>query len=93
MPYYQFEWHHAYSDEPISIYSEVDDDGWESRKVELFRDGSVGYADGARQRGTTGLAEVKFPSVEEIAVQPEFKPRLISRDEFEAVWKDALERP
>ena len=86
MQYFRVEWTHSYPDEPIDIFFEVDDEGWETRKVEIFRDGAVGFADANHQKGTTGLAEVKMCPIEEIAAQPEFKPYVISNEMFEMVW-------
>jgi hypothetical protein len=34
MKYVKVEWHHSFNDQPSVIYSEVDDSGWEVRKVE-----------------------------------------------------------
>jgi hypothetical protein len=87
MQYFRVEWIHSFPDEPVDIYFETDDEGWETRKVEFFPDGSVGYAYSTRQKGTTGLAEVKMCPIEEIATQPEFKPHVISREDFESVWQ------
>ena len=87
MQFFRVEWIHQYPDEPVDIYFEVDDEGWETRKVEFFPDGSLGYADGIHHQGNTGLAEVKMCSLEEIAAQPEFKPQLISKEQFEDIWR------
>jgi hypothetical protein len=40
---------------PVVLYSELDDNRFEVRKVEVFRDGRLGYADAVRSSGGTGL--------------------------------------
>ena len=44
MRYIKVKWIHSYPDEPVLLYSEIDDSGWEVRKVEVFPDGAYGYA-------------------------------------------------
>jgi hypothetical protein len=83
-------WHHDFVDEPVLLYSEVGTDGYESRKVELYRDGRGDYADGSSSTGDTELGEIPIPSVEEMAAQAEFTPFVIDSEEFEAVWRRAL---
>jgi hypothetical protein len=43
--YQRVVWHHDHPDEPIVLYAEVDDDGWERRKVDEYRDGRLDRAD------------------------------------------------
>ena len=71
---------------PILLYSELDDERWEVRKVEVFSDGSFGYANRATSRGTTFLGLEPIPTLSEIAANPEFEPVAITKDEFEAIW-------
>lgn len=89
LTYLKVIWHHDFPDEPVLMYHEVGDDGYEQRKVELFRDGRHDYADGTSATGRTDLGEVPVGSVAEIAAQAEFTPFVISADEFEAVWRRA----
>ncbi|GAA1559015.1 hypothetical protein GCM10009678_47580 [Actinomadura kijaniata] len=84
------EWLHSFDDEPVEVYSEVGDDGYETRKVELFPDGRLEYADGHRETGATGLSEVPVGTVAGIAAQEEFQPHVISRREFEEMWARAV---
>ena len=81
--------HHQNSDEPVQIYSELDDARWEVRRVEIFLDGSLGYASRSGSRGRTFLSPETFSSLAEIAANPEFEPREIARDEFEEIWSRA----
>jgi hypothetical protein len=44
-------WLHEFADEPGRLYSEVDDDGWEIRKVDEYRCGR-------RDIASNGIASV-----------------------------------
>lgn len=91
MRYLRVQWIHFHPGEPIEIYSEATEDGWEMRKVELFRDGSVGFASPSEGMGSTMLSLEPLPSLEEIASDPQFKPAEISREEFEKMWEKRLQ--
>ncbi len=84
--YQKVVWRHDNPAYPVELYSEVDDAGWESRKVELYADGRADYADHERATGKTMLGEVPMESLEEISAQPEFEATSITPEEFELVW-------
>jgi hypothetical protein len=86
--YLKVVWHHQLTDEPVLLYSEVRG-GREVRKIEMYRDGRADFADAHRATGTTLLSESHFPSIHEIAKQPQFTPLVIDRDEFNVVWESA----
>jgi hypothetical protein len=86
MKYIRVHWTHDNRDLPIWLISELDDSHWEVRKVEIWRDGSKGYADRATSYGPTGLGGVPLPPFREIAALREFELEEISRADFEAVW-------
>lgn len=44
MQYLKVQWIHEFEDEPALICPEYDDEGWETRKTEVYRDGRYGYA-------------------------------------------------
>ena len=44
MEYIMVKWLHSHPDEPVLLYSELDKDRWETRKVEVFADGRIGFA-------------------------------------------------
>lgn len=90
MRYLRVHWVHFHPDEPVEIYSEINDDGWEVRKVELFPDGSVGFASGTEGMGSTMLSLEPLPGLKEIASDPQFKPVEISQQDFEKVWEKRL---
>jgi hypothetical protein len=84
-------WLHNVRDDPVVLYSELDPERWETRKVEVFRDGSKGWAD-ARNEVRSVLGEAPVPPLSEIAMDPQFQPREISAEEFESVWKRRMRR-
>ena len=83
-------WKNSMIDEPIRVFSELDSENWETRKVEIYRDGSQGYADQTRECRSMGLGQIPFPPNEVIAAQPEFEIWDITREEFETEWQSAL---
>ncbi len=90
MSYIKVKWGHDRDDDPILLYSELDDGLWEMRKVEIFRDGTIWFASREASRGDTGLSIEPLPPLSEIASDPQFEPFVISRDEFEEVWRRAV---
>lgn len=96
MQYLKVKWIHTFSDEPVWLYSELDDDRWETRKVEVYSNGTIGFADSVESLGTTMLSVEPLPTIEAIASDPEFLPEEISWNEFEEVWvnrRPKLEQP
>ena len=88
MQYIKVRWNHGRADSPVWLYSELDDERWETRKVEVFRDGSIGWASATEETLETRLGECAVPSLEEIASDHdgEFEPAEIDAAEFERVW-------
>ena len=64
----------------------MDDERNELRKVEVYADGKVGYATAQVEVGDTRLSLYPLPELEEIAIDPEFRPKEISKEEFDIVW-------
>lgn len=89
MKYIKVKWIHQLPDEPVLLYSELDKDFWEKRKVEVFPDGSAFFASEEESHGDTGLSIEPLPSLEEIGSDPQFEPEEISAPEFEKVWEAA----
>jgi hypothetical protein len=86
MRYLRVKWVHSSPRDPVEIFSEIDASGYEVRKVEIFPDGNVGFADSKETYCSTELGEKPIPSVEDIAADPQFQPVLISGEEFEKIW-------
>ncbi len=89
--YIRVAWKHERPEDPITLYSELDEERWEVRKVEVFRDGRATSADGKGSTGPTSLGDQPVPSVEDIAKSAEFEATQISRREFEEIWDKTLD--
>ncbi|WP_067468308.1 DUF6881 domain-containing protein [Nocardia amamiensis] len=90
MWYLKAQWHHNFTDEPVEMFSEIGDDGFEVRKVEIFSDGRMDWADAGRGTGTTTLSRMPIPMVDEINEQVEYSALAVDAREFETVWLRAL---
>ena len=87
-------WEHHHKDEPVVFYLELDKDRYNTRKIEVFRNGQIGFACDNIEVGGARLVEGPFPSIEEenelnkgndwgetvVTYQ-------ISHEEFELLWK------
>ena len=87
MIYLKVHWSHDSEKQPVAFYSELADDRMELRKVELFADGSFGYANEKRSSGRTMLGALPMPAIEELAAGPSYEAEEITRDEFEDIWR------
>lgn len=87
--YLKVKWKHSFSNEPVFLYSELDAERWELRKVEVFPDGRMGYAGPGVEIGGTRLGEVPLSPSEQIATDSQFEAVAISRAEFDAIWAKA----
>ena len=91
MMYILVRWIHESEDEPILLLSELDSDRYETRKVEIFRGGRISLAGAGIESGDSVLGIVPVPPLDEIGSSPEFVPLEINHDEFEAIWRMALQ--
>jgi len=87
MIYLKVHWSHDSENQPVAFYCEMEDDRMETRKVELFADGSLGYANETRTTGKTVLSALPMPATADLAATPNCEAAEITRDEFEDVWR------
>ena len=87
MKYIRVKWKHTNPDEPVWLFSEIDEDGVEKRKLECFRNGFCDFAAANASTGTTKLSTQPLPELDKLAKDPEFEPMEITMEEFEDVWK------
>ena len=85
-------WHHDSRDDPVLLYSELDAESWELRKVEVYADGRMDRADATSQTGNTWLSVEPLLPLDAIRAQPEFEPEAISAAEFQAIWNAAAQQ-
>jgi hypothetical protein len=87
MNYIKVNWAYSGSTKyPVVIYSEIDDQRWETRKVEVFPDGDKGYACSTESAGSTELGIEPLPALSDIASDLQFELIEITKEEFEDVW-------
>lgn len=91
--YIRVRWLHSFPDEPVDLWSELDGDREEVRKVEIWSDGRVGYAHSVKEVGGTRLGEVPVPPLNEINLDPQFQAETTTKAHFESCWIDALRKP
>lgn len=84
------DWRHGNAEDPITLFSELDEERWEVRKVEVFADGRIGYANERGSFGMTSLGDQPVPALEVLADNPEFEPVEITRAEFDDIFDKAL---
>lgn len=89
MMYIQVKWIHSSSSEPVVMYSEIDNDGWEIRKVEVYADGGMDFASSFESKGDSSLSKEPLPSLAEIAEDPQFELVEINQIDFERAWSRA----
>jgi hypothetical protein len=90
MYYIKVKWIHADPEGPVWLYSELDEDRWEMRKVEIFADGTIGFASSIEASDSTGLGLMPVPTLIEISASKEFEPQEITKEEFEQIWSSRL---
>ena len=74
MKYIRVTWRHRHRDEPVTLYSELNDQRFEVRKVEVFRDGRMGYANANEAVAGTMPGLVPVPDLSEIAKDQSSSP-------------------
>ena len=91
MKYIKVKWKHRLNEytEPVWMYSELDKESHELRKVEVFADGHYQFAGPLASVGDTRLGLEPIPPLDEINKHEMFLGTEISQEEFEQVWISA----
>lgn len=74
------------ADEPVLLFAEIDEDGWEVRKVDQYGDGTLDRAGDGEGSERTVLGERRVPTLNVINSDPDFTAEAITAEEFETVW-------
>lgn len=90
MRYAFVRWIHSFPDEPILLLSEIDDQGYERRKIDVFSDGSFVSATQAFSNEATYLSSERFPELSEINLSEEFDAVAGTAEVFELFWRLAV---
>jgi hypothetical protein len=86
MEYISVFWKHESNGDPVRLVSELDDERYERRKLEFFRDGTVGVASTEREDARTMLGIAPVPPLAQINEDPEFEGTAIGKSEFDGLW-------
>jgi hypothetical protein len=89
--YIAFRWLHAYELVPVAIYAEINDRGFENRRIDEFRDGRLERTDRYEPDLRTSLSQIEVPFPEELADDPVREVLPITREGFEALWERATD--
>ncbi len=94
MRYLLAEWTHQEEDEPYLIYSEMDEERRETRRVEFYQNGIV-FSYGGERGNEGALNPEPFPlDLRELRPpEGELSAREISPGLFYEIWNQAQERP
>jgi hypothetical protein len=86
MEYIDVKWRHSNPEDPIRLVSELGPGRFETRKLEFFPDGRVGFAEKTGSSHGTHLGEKPVPPLPEINLQAEFSGTEITASDFEMLW-------
>ncbi|SKB10104.1 hypothetical protein SAMN06295964_3102 [Aeromicrobium choanae] len=89
MRHLQVRWSHGSTDHQVMLYSEIDNDGYEIRKVDEYANGRLDLAGEGIETGSTGLGTERIPPMEEINVDPQSRAAPLDPVEFEQIWDRA----
>lgn len=90
MTYIKVQWIHDFQDEPIFLYSELDSKRKEIRKVEVYKNGKLGYACENKSVNGTFLSKTEIPSLEDINADVQFAAYEIDKEYFESIWNKTV---
>ena len=93
MEYIDVKWLHSNLEDPVRLVSELGPGRFETRKLEFFPDGRVGFAAKAGSTHGTRLGERPVPPLAEINVQAEFSGTEITASDFENLWDQYVVEP
>ena len=88
--YIKVQWIHDFQDEPILLYSELDSNKNEIRKVEVYKNGKLGCAFENKSVNGTFLSKTEIPSLEDINSDVQFDACEIDKEYFESIWIKAV---
>lgn len=94
MKYLKVYWNHEHKDTPKILYHELDENGFEVRKVFIYDNEKFEFASKDYYTDNIFLSEIPIISLDEIKSASDgvdqFIPNYITKEEFEKVWNQAL---
>jgi len=94
MKFIKIHWIHNFEDEPEFVYSAIDEERYEVKKVEIFKNGN--YITYSENINSDRLAEGIYPLLEELTFEEENESMQafeISEREFSEIWDRYLTTP
>ena len=89
MEYVKLKWFHDIETEPCIIYSEISDQRYEVRKIEVYKSGVCVKCDENMIGSQAILADVPFPTDFDVINQDkQFYITYINKEEFERIWNN-----
>ena len=89
MQYLHVMWEHNFIDEPQEIYMELNDERFQERVLEFYKDSKIAYAT-CNYEYNTFLAKEQYPEVNEVNSTEEFYAEKINKEEFEKLWSSKV---
>lgn len=86
MEFINVAWLHNDQSDPVQLVSELDAQRHETRKLEFFPNGRVGFASSTHSSACTELGILPGPPLSEINSDPRFQGPIIAASQFEALW-------
>ena len=86
MEFIDVAWRHNSDPLRCVFVSELDEDRYETRKLEFFANGRVGFASSEASSEGTMLGVVPVPPLSEINSDPQFSGLNIGSADFETLW-------
>ena len=84
--YLHIHWKKPGPGEPSHSFSELDNERLELRKVDIFPNGTRGFAEGEEEHGGSILGSLPVPPLAELAGDPAFEASEIKVEEFQRQW-------
>jgi hypothetical protein len=86
MKYIKVRWRHQLADEPVEFSHELDEHGWELRRIEIVAGGHAAVAQRHDQTGWR-LSIEPLPDIRDINADPQFFASAINSEVFEQLWQ------
>lgn len=92
MRYHKVTWHHDFPDLPVVFWIQADENHDEIRKIEEYRNGSMDIAGPDIETGRALRSTIRMIPAAEIEAEGPFSILEVEAEQFDALWKQALEQ-
>ena len=91
MLYVKVTWLSDNPEDPIQFYHEIDDEGYETRKIMMYKNGIVTTVSETIEDDKNYLSPAPIPPIAEINEDGEFIAHHIEKDAFEKIWLEVIQ--